>query len=125
MASLSERGYNTGARSRGETFMSDQAIVLQGTVGPDGTLDVPDKVPLSAGRVRVIIQKLSDDRGQTLPEVLRRIHQAREARGARGLSQAELDAELAALRAEDEEEERRWRAIHSHTRHPLPPEGER
>src|SRR2546421_5675103 len=63
MASLSERGYNTGARSRGETFMSDQAIVLQGTIGPDGTLDVPDKVPLSAGRGGVLIPKVSGGAG--------------------------------------------------------------
>ena len=104
--------------------MSNQAVIIQGTIGPDGTLAVVDKVPLPAGRVRVIVEPLpeSQERGRTLPEILEQVRKDQAARGFSGRSRAEIDAELAALAAEDEEEERRWREIHSHTQHPLPPE---
>src|SRR5581483_9803464 len=87
----------------GVWIMSNQAVIIQGTIGPDGTLAVVDKVPLPAGRVRVIVEPLpeSQERGRTLPEILEQVRKDQAARGFSGRSRAEIDAELAALAAED------------------------
>src|SRR5437879_2237453 len=109
---------------RGRIVVSVHSIIVQGTVEADGTLAVTDKVPLPAGRVRIIIEPLprTETTGRTLVEVMEQIRKEQAARGFHGLSRQEMEKAEAALREEEEEEEARWREIHTHTRHPLPPE---
>src|SRR5437016_3055941 len=40
--------------------MSQTAIVVQGTVKPDGTLELAEKLDIPAGRVQVVIQPLAE-----------------------------------------------------------------
>jgi hypothetical protein len=82
----------------------DASQTILGTVNADGTLSLADKVTLPAGQVRVTVETLpAIPAAHTLLEVLDRIHRHQAARGYRGRSQAEIDAELSALRDEWED----------------------
>lgn len=72
--------------------MSTEVITVEGIVKPDGTLEVPDKVNLPAGRVQVTLVPMPD-----LPpddpfwRTMQRIWAGQRARGhvARGAAQVE------------------------------------
>jgi hypothetical protein len=100
--------------------------VVQGTLQPDGlTLRLDEKLPLPPGRVQVIIQQCPPQGRATMLEVLDRIHREQRERGHKGMSEEEMASEIAALRAEDDEAEKRWQQIWSETHSPLPGEGQR
>ena len=81
--------------------MATPIVELQGTLQADGTLLLDEKPNLPPGRVRVTVQPAE---AQTdVIEVLRRIHAEQAARGYVPRSREEIDADIAAMRQEDEE----------------------
>jgi hypothetical protein len=100
--------------------MDATPITVRGTVRPDGTLELDRSVSLPPGPVWVTIEpepSAAPERPHRgLIEVLDEIHASQRARGFKGSSAEEIDADEARRRAEDAEEEERWRTIWSQTR---------
>lgn len=100
--------------------MSLDEVVVEGTLKPDGTLELDQKPSLSPGRVQVIVKPLattpSGRRG--LVEVMDEIRQSQRARGYQGQTLQEMQAEEKARQDEDEEYERRCEQLWGG---PLPP----
>jgi hypothetical protein len=78
--------------------MNTSAVVVEGTVQPDGTLEVTQKVDLPAGPVHVTVQP---DRFRTMMDS---IWAAQRASGRITRTREEIDTEIAALRNDSEEE---------------------
>jgi hypothetical protein len=96
--------------------MTANAITVEGTLQADGvTLQLEKKVALPPGRVTVTVQPApaKAGAGPTMVEVLDRIHRDRQARGRKPMTEEEMAAEIARLRAEDDEYEERCRQIWS------------
>lgn len=106
--------------------MSTTPITLRGTVRPDGTLNLEAPLPLPPGPVRVTIQTdagsgaWSPDRG--VIEVLDAIDASQRARGFLGRPTEEMEADMAGLGSEDDEDRARWRTIGARTVSGPPPE---
>ncbi len=82
--------------------MPSQPLVLHGQIRPDGTLQVEEKVNLPPGPVSVTVQALATaTRRQTL-RVLEEIWAQREAQGMVARPAEDIDAEIDAMRDEDE-----------------------
>jgi hypothetical protein len=85
--------------------MSATHVVVEGTVKPDGSLELDSKLELPPGRVQLIVQPLPE-----LPEddpfwqMMRGIWAAQKARGHVARTKEEIDAETDALRQDSEEE---------------------
>jgi hypothetical protein len=79
--------------------MSENTVVMQGLVKPDGTLELEGKVPLPAGRVSLTLQPMPYSQ-ETDPffEMLRGIWAAREQAGLRPRSREEIDAQIQEIR---------------------------
>lgn len=92
-------------------------VTVEGTLKPDGTLELDEKPNLPPGRVRVMVQPARE-----LPpspgwwEVLQQIWKEQAANGHRGRTREEIDADLDALREEWEERLRELDAIHDEAR---------
>ena len=86
---------------------------IPGTLRPDGTVELDQKPSLAPGRVQVILQPLpaplSARRG--LVEVMDEIRQGKRARGYLGRTVAQMQAEEAARREEDDTYEQRWQQL--------------
>ncbi len=96
--------------------MTATTITVEATLQPDGvTLRLEKKLALPPGRVTVTVQPTEPNAGPTMLEVLDRIHRAQQRRGRRPMTEKEMAAEMAQMRAEDEEYEQRWREIWSQT----------
>jgi hypothetical protein len=96
--------------------MTPPTITVEATLQPDGvTLRLDKQLALPPGRVTVTVQPTETESraGPTMLEVLDRIHQNQQRRGRRPMTEEEMAAEVAQLRAEDEEYEQRWREIWS------------
>jgi hypothetical protein len=93
-------------------------VIVQGTLKPDGTLELDQKPSLAPGRVQVIVQPLPPPtvpkRG--LADVIEEIKQAQLRRGYSGRTKEEMEAEEAARRAEEEDYDQRMRDLWSQTR---------
>jgi hypothetical protein len=76
-------------------------VQVEGTLRADGTLVLDAKPNLAPGRVRVTVQP-AESREDIL-EVLRRIRAEQAASGRVPRSREEIDADIAAMRQEDEE----------------------
>jgi hypothetical protein len=91
------------------------AVVLQGTLKPDGTLELDQRPNLAPGRVQVVLQPVAGGppprRG--LAEVIDEIRQGQQARGYNGRSADEIEADRA---DEADEYERRMQTLWSQTR---------
>jgi hypothetical protein len=99
--------------------MNPSTITIEATLLPDGqTLQLEKKLALPPGRVTVTLQTTGSPSGPTMLEVLDRIHQEQRQRGRVPMSEEQMDAEIAQLRAEADEEEERWREIWSQTKAP-------
>ncbi len=102
--------------------MSLDTVIVMGTLKADGTLELDEKPGLAPGRVRVAIlpsQPPSERQARrTVLDVLDEIRVAQAARGYRGRSIEEMEADEARRRAEDEEYEERWRALWNLTTSP-------
>jgi hypothetical protein len=84
--------------------MSAAPIVLQGTVKPDGTLELEQKLQLPPGPVRVVIQPvLAEQHGrQDWWQTLQTARAILENRGTGFRSQEEIEAERLDFRSGDE-----------------------
>jgi hypothetical protein len=100
--------------------MDATPITVRGTVRPDGTLELDRSVSLPPGPVRVTIEPEPSTAPELprrgLVEVLDEIDASQRARGFKSPSAEEIGADEARRRAEDAEEEERWRTIWSQTR---------
>jgi hypothetical protein len=83
------------------------AVVVDGTVQPDGTLEVIQKVNLPAGKVHVTVEPVAEPvqptRFWTMMEL---IWAAQRATGRTHRTREEIDSEIEASRNESEEEMR-------------------
>jgi hypothetical protein len=85
--------------------MSPTTACVEGTLKPDGTLDLDEKVALPAGRVRVTVEALPADQGPTREDwwqCLRRARAERETAGYPFLTEQELHDHIEDLRSGDE-----------------------
>jgi hypothetical protein len=100
--------------------MSLTETVIEGTLKPDGTLELDQKPNLSPGRVQVIVQPLSKPaptkRG--LVEVMDDIRASQRARGYQGRTLEATQAEEKACQDEDAEYDQRCEQLWGG---PLPP----
>ena len=87
----------------GVVIMSTQPLVLHGQIRPDGTLQVEEKVNLPPGPVSVTVQAMTTAARKPTLQVLREIWAERDSRGVVGRSAEEIDAEIDAMRNEDEQ----------------------
>ena len=78
--------------------MSQNAIVVQGVVTADGTLELAEKLTVPAGRVQVVIQPLPDVAGDPFLQRMAAIWAGQRARGHVPRTREEIDAELRDLR---------------------------
>src|SRR5437763_1770255 len=87
-------------------LMNLNTAVVQGTLRDDGTLELDEKPALAPGRVQVTILPIPAPAvaqpRRTILDVLDEIHAAQEARGYRGRSIEEMEADEAARRSEDD-----------------------
>jgi len=96
--------------------MTAAPITVEAVLQPDGiTLHLEKKLALPPGRVTVTVQPPVAQAGPTMLEVLDRIHRDQQQRGWRPMTDEEMAAEIARARAEDDEDEERWRQIWSRT----------
>jgi hypothetical protein len=92
--------------------MTTTTITVEATLQPDGmTLQLEKKLTLPPGRVIVTVQPTMPKTGPTMVEVLDRIHRDQQQRGRRPMTEEEMAAEIAQMRAEDDECEERWLEI--------------
>src|SRR5690242_20436685 len=77
-----------------EHNMPNNSVVLHGLVKPDGTLELEDKVPLPAGKVRVTLEPVPYSQ-ETDPffVMLKKIRAARQQAGLQPRSTEEIEAE--------------------------------
>jgi hypothetical protein len=101
--------------------MSLDQVTVEGTLKPDGTLELDEKPSLPPGRVTVIVQQAParPRRQRTLADVIDEIQRDQQARGYHGRSAEEIEA---GLREGEEEYERKMQALRSQTT-PTPPAG--
>lgn len=95
--------------------MSDQTIEVQGTVQPNGTLVLDQRLDLPAGRVRVTLQPLTASEPPDLARfqaMMEQIWAGQKARGHVPRTKQEIDAEIQGLRDEAEEELQAAEGIH-------------
>ena len=98
--------------------MSLSEIVLQGTLNPDGTLQLDEPPKLAPGRVQVTVQPLPTACAVRpgLAEVIQHIQQEQKQRGFIGLSAADLAAEEQARQEEEDEYEQRCTELWEQTK---------
>ncbi len=85
--------------------MSASMIVIEGTVTPEGTLELDQKVSLPAGgRVQVIVQPLPELPDTPFWRMMQEIWANQKARGHVPRSVEEVEAERRAIREESEGE---------------------
>ena len=85
--------------------MNTAAVVVEGTVQPDGTLDVTQKVVLPAGQVQVTVKPVAEPvQPERFWAMMESICAAQLASGRIARIREEIDAEIEALRNEFEDE---------------------
>jgi hypothetical protein len=84
--------------------MSQTAVVVQGIVKADGTLELAEKLNVPAGRVQVVIQPLPDMPDDTFLQRMEAIWAGQQARGHVPRSVEQVESERRALREEMDEE---------------------
>lgn len=95
--------------------MSLSEIVIEGTLKPDGTLELDQKPSLLPGRVQVTVKPLplTGTPRRTLVDVLDEIRRRQQARGFQGRSALEIDA---GLQEGEAEYEQRMQELQSQTK---------
>ncbi len=89
--------------------MSVTPVVVQGTLGPDGTLQLDERPGLPAGRVQVTIQPLAAPVAAPVAlkedwwECLQRLRRELEESGHQFRTSDEIDEEMAEIRAWDDD----------------------
>jgi hypothetical protein len=93
--------------------MARVSTVVEGTLKPDGTLELDEKINLPPGRVQVLVlQPVPADPKDPFWERMEAIWAAQKARGHVPRSAEEIEAERHKLREESEEEIREAEHIH-------------
>ncbi|HEY7154129.1 MAG TPA: hypothetical protein VH575_09255 [Gemmataceae bacterium] len=93
------------------------AVVIQGIVNPDGTLELEEKITLPAGRVQVTVTPLVElPKDDPFWQMMRSIWAGQKARGHVPRRTEEVEAERAALREEWEERMRKIEQIQHEAR---------
>ena len=93
--------------------MNRETLEVQGTVQPDGSLVLDEKLNLPAGRVRVTVQPRSEPLNPVrFLAMMERIWADQKARGHVPRSREEIDAEISELRDEAEEEMQAAERLH-------------
>jgi hypothetical protein len=91
--------------------MSLQEVVMEGTLKPDGTLELDHKPNLSPGRVQVVLRR----EAESMPpkedwwQYMQRIRAEREAAGYPFMNEEEVTAYIEELRADDDRIEEAYR----------------
>jgi hypothetical protein len=90
--------------------MSTIEVVVQGTLSPDGTLQLDQKPNLPSGRVTVVLQPAGSAAppGRGLADVIDEIRQGQQGRGFAGRSTEAIEAQR---KAEEDEYERKMRTL--------------
>jgi len=94
--------------------MNETQVVMDGTLQPDGTLELDERPNLPPGRVRVTMQAATV-RSPTrvgLMERMEAVWADQKARGDVARSREEIDSELNAMRDEAEEEMQAIERLH-------------
>jgi hypothetical protein len=94
--------------------MSPSEVAIEGTLHPDGTLQLDEKPNLAPGRVKVILQPAGagTPRRRGLADVIDEIRQDQQARGFQGRSAEEIEA---GRREGEDEYERKMQTLRSQT----------
>jgi hypothetical protein len=103
--------------------MSQSAIVVQGIVTADGTLELAEKLNVPAGRVQVVIQPLPDASRDPLLQRMEVVWAGQKARGHVPRTREEIDAELRDLRADGLTEIEATERLHEECQHSRAGEG--
>jgi hypothetical protein len=103
------RKMNAGAESRHikpeRRSMSATHVVVEGTLKPDGSLELDSKLNLPPGRVQLIVQPLPElPKDDPFWQMMERIWAARAAAELTPRSTEEVEAQRRALREDVEEE---------------------
>jgi hypothetical protein len=92
--------------------MSESEVVVQGTLKPDGTLELDHKPNLAPGRVTVVLRQQPQAK---LTEgwwpYMQRVRAEREAAGYHFMNEAEMEAHLLWLRDDEDRIDRIYREI--------------
>ena len=90
-------------------------VFVQGTIKPDGTLELNQQPKLPPGPVLVSVQPMASSpvRPRGLADVIDAIRQGQQARGFQGRSAQEIDA---GLREGEDDYEQRMQTLRSQTR---------
>jgi hypothetical protein len=98
--------------------MNAAVVVVEGTVQPDGTLEVSQKVNLPAGRVHVTVQPVAEPvQPDRFWKMMESIWDDQRARGRTPRTREEIDAEIEAMRNESEEEMQAVERLQEECRH--------
>jgi hypothetical protein len=82
-------------------------VVVEGTLKPDGSLELDAKLTLPPGRVQLLVQPLPElPQDDPFWQMMQGIWAAQKARGHVPRSKEEIDAEINAMREESQEETR-------------------
>ena len=84
--------------------MSQTAVIVQGVVKPDGTLQLDEKLNVPAGRVQIIVQPLPDLSSDPFWQRMEAIWAGQAARGHVPRSAEDVELERRAFREETEDE---------------------
>ena len=84
--------------------MSTAGVEVKGSVKPDGTLELDERLQLPAGRVRVTVQPVAETAppAENWFEYLMRVRAEREAAGVHFRTAEEIEAEREDFRSGDE-----------------------
>ncbi len=92
--------------------MSVNEIVLSGTIGPDGTLQLDGNPGLLPGRVEVVLrQETSDTSREGWWPYLQRVREERETSGYHFMSDTEMTAHIQWLRDDEDRIDRIHREL--------------
>jgi hypothetical protein len=93
--------------------MMPSQTVIQGTLKPDGTLELDEKPNLPPGRVEVLLRAVppASPPAEDWWQFLQRVRAEREASGHRFRTKEEIDADLEDLRSDNERLEELYREI--------------
>jgi hypothetical protein len=98
-------------------IMSTQPVILHGQIRPDGTLQIEEKINLPPGPVNVTLETATQVKPrESTQQVLKDIAVRQQAIGRQPRTKEEIDAEIDAMRDEDEHRMREIEQLYRHNR---------
>jgi hypothetical protein len=92
--------------------VSQTEVIVQGTLKPDGTLELDEKLNLPPGRVTLVLRQESEPPTQEgWWPYMQRVRVEREAAGYHFLDEAEMAAHIQWLREDEERMDRIYREL--------------